>query len=223
MLEAGMDEQIAKPLRGEEVAEVLARWLPAAKERRSAVIPPAAPGAPESERRDPADRRRARLRAALGPRRRPVRRADRAPVPRGRRGAGGPGRRRARQPVTPSAPARAPRPRGHLRQRRSDRARPARAGDPRRDPATRGPRRGSAGPRLRARAASSRCSTRRGSGCRSAWRAARALSASRRYSAPSARPAAWRRRTSPADRGQREPLDHRRSPQPPVPGRIPPG
>jgi two-component system sensor histidine kinase BarA len=41
MLEAGMDGHIVKPLRGDELAGVLERWLPDGVERRSAVIPPA--------------------------------------------------------------------------------------------------------------------------------------------------------------------------------------
>jgi signal transduction histidine kinase/CheY-like chemotaxis protein/HPt (histidine-containing phosphotransfer) domain-containing protein len=41
MLEAGMNDYIAKPLRPEEVATVLDRWLPGGAARRMEVIPPA--------------------------------------------------------------------------------------------------------------------------------------------------------------------------------------
>ncbi len=44
MLEAGMDDLLAKPVRLEELAAALAHWLPDADRRRTAVIPPVATG-----------------------------------------------------------------------------------------------------------------------------------------------------------------------------------
>jgi two-component system sensor histidine kinase BarA len=41
MLEAGMNDYISKPLRSEEIAKVLERWLPGGPDLRAAVIPPA--------------------------------------------------------------------------------------------------------------------------------------------------------------------------------------
>jgi signal transduction histidine kinase/DNA-binding response OmpR family regulator/HPt (histidine-containing phosphotransfer) domain-containing protein len=40
MMESGMDDQVAKPVRPEELAALLERWLPAGGTRRTAVIPP---------------------------------------------------------------------------------------------------------------------------------------------------------------------------------------
>ena len=45
MLEAGMDDHLAKPLRADEVTAILDRWLPTEGTRRSVVIPPAAASA----------------------------------------------------------------------------------------------------------------------------------------------------------------------------------
>jgi two-component system sensor histidine kinase BarA len=51
MLEAGMDDYIAKPLRGEELAGVLQSWLGSSSGRRTEVIPPAEvlPAAPKTD------------------------------------------------------------------------------------------------------------------------------------------------------------------------------
>jgi signal transduction histidine kinase/CheY-like chemotaxis protein len=53
MLEAGMDDHIVKPLRGDELAGVLERWLPDGGERRSATIPPAPATALAAGKDDP--------------------------------------------------------------------------------------------------------------------------------------------------------------------------